>query len=532
MADVTTGAAYAPRGDRRLVYVSDPSSIAIHHLPDPVGEHDLRRWIDDLADAGMDTFVQEAYTQGWTTYWRCGRFDYDARLQHRRFLPLLDSGVQPLQVLLDQSHKRGMEFLAGVRINDNHGHVSVAQGVGAGARFLVDNPHLQIQEAPPGPYYKLSTPLDFTHPEVREYVFSVVEELARTFDVDGIELCFRDHRYFPPGRGADSQHLMTGLVRRVREMLDALGPLRGRRFLLGARVYQTLDECHSQGLDVPGWITGGLLDYVAPSDVMHSDFNAPYEQFTRLAREGDCMVYPGVLPWSSVRMRRRLAEQPLSPEQLRALAQNFYGAGADGVSFYNHFVPLGWAPFYPMMLFGLDELGDPERVAAGSRHYLFEPTWAGQLGFGEGRTSTGALKADRIALKRGDSSSGGRYRLRVYEDVGNARRAMLLFRAYNLTDADEVRVSLNGSPVPDADLGRRTDERRIDVAAPTDPSSNATLGLPLVAKAPSSCTTFWFRLTAPPFRCGENELEVTLTESDPAGESDVVIDEIEVFVAA
>ena len=531
MTGTTTGSAYAPRGDRRLVYVSDPSSIASRHLPDPVREEDLRRWVDELADAGMHTFIQEAYTQGWTTYWRCDRFDYDARLQHRRFLPLLDAGVQPLQVLLDQSRRRGMEFLAGVRVNDNHGHISVKQGVGAGARFLVDNPHLQIQEAPPGPYYKLSTPLDFTHAEVRDFVFSAVEELARTFDVDGIELCFRDHRYFPPGRGADGQPLMTELVRRVRRMLKGLEPSRGRKLLLGARVYQTLEECHSQGLDVPTWISEGLLDYVAPADVMHADFNAPYEQFARLARQGDCLVYPGVLPWSSVRMRRRLAENPLTPEQLRALAQNFYGAGADGVSFYNHFVPLNWAPSYPMMLFGLDELGDPERVAAGSRHYLFEPTWAGQLGFGEGRTSTGALKSDRITLGRSETSSSGSYLLRVYEDISKARMATLLFRAYNMTGADEVRISLNGSPVPDADIRRRDDEPRIDMAAPTDPSSNTRMGLPPVAEAPSSPTTFWFPLAAPPFRCGENELEVTLTRSDPSGTDDVEIDEIEVFVA-
>ena len=230
-------------------------------------------------------------------------------------------------------------------------------------------------------------------------------------------------------------------------------------------------------------------------------------------------------------MRRRLAEEPLTPAQLRALAQNFYGAGADGVSFYNHFVPLRWAPFYPMMLFGLDELGDPGKVAAGSRHYLFEPTWAGQLGFGEGRTSTGALKSDRITLKRGETSPSGSYRLRVYEDISKARMASLLFRAYNMTDADEVSVRINGSPVPPADLRRRDDEPRLDVVAPTDPSSNTTMGLPPVAKAPTSPTTFWFPLAAPPFNHGENNLEVTLTRSDPNANADIEIDEIEVFVA-
>ena len=109
--------------------------------------------------------------------------------------------------------------------------------------------------------------------------------------------------------------------------------------------------------------------------------------------------------------------------------------------------------------------------------------------------------------------------------------ATLLFRAYNMTSADEVCVSINGSPVPAADLRRRDDEPRIDMAAPTDPSSNTTMGLPPVADAPTSPATFWLPLSAPPFRHGENELEVTLTRSDSEAAGDVVIDEIEVFVA-
>ena len=129
-----------PRGNRRIVYVSDPSSIAYRFLPDPVREEDLRDWIDYVAAADIDTFVQEVYTQGWTVYWRGDRYDYDARPQHRRFLPLLDAGIQPLDILIDQCHRRGIEFFAGFRINDNHGAVSTAQGVGAGAGFIVDNP--------------------------------------------------------------------------------------------------------------------------------------------------------------------------------------------------------------------------------------------------------------------------------------------------------------------------------------------------------------------------------------------------------
>ena len=103
----------APRGERRLLYVSDPSLIASRYLPDPVTETHLRDWIDDVAAAGPDLFIQEVYTQGWTTYWRSPGFDYDARLQHRRFLPLLEEGTQPFAILLSQCRARGMEVMAG-----------------------------------------------------------------------------------------------------------------------------------------------------------------------------------------------------------------------------------------------------------------------------------------------------------------------------------------------------------------------------------------------------------------------------------
>ena len=38
-----------PRGERRIVFNSDPSTIATSMLPDPVAAGDLRRWVDLLA---------------------------------------------------------------------------------------------------------------------------------------------------------------------------------------------------------------------------------------------------------------------------------------------------------------------------------------------------------------------------------------------------------------------------------------------------------------------------------------------------
>ena len=38
---------------------------------------------------------------GWTVYWQSDRYEYDRRPQHRRFLPLLAEGIQPLDILID-----------------------------------------------------------------------------------------------------------------------------------------------------------------------------------------------------------------------------------------------------------------------------------------------------------------------------------------------------------------------------------------------------------------------------------------------
>ena len=522
---------YAPRGSRRILYVSDPSSIAMNYLPDPATEESIRAWVDQLSEARVDVFIQEAYTQGWTTYWRVEGLEYDARPQHRRFLPLLERGVQPLEVLLDQCHRRGMEFLAGIRINDNHGHVSVEQGVGAGAGFLVDHPEWQIRELPPGPYYKLSTPLDFTFPQVRDYVVGVMGRLVDRFPVDGLELCFRDHRYFPPGKGPERKHLMTDVVARTRAILDEAGRLRRKKLLLGARVFQTLDECRSLGLDVETWISRELIDFVAPNDTMHTEPNVQYEEFRRLIDNGNCRLYPGMLPWTSQRMRRRLGNRHMPLDQQRAAAANMYAAGADGISFYNHFVTLSWAPFYPHLLRELAAVRHPELVMTGDRHYVFEPSWGGSLGFGEDRASTGAVKADRLLLQRKPGSRGG-FRFRVCEHLGQSRGATLLFRAYGADEDDRMEVRINGNRIDDGAIRARSDESRSDLRAVVDPSSTKSSGLPPVPEVPGDCRTFWLALTEPPAVFGDNHLEVTLTEVSSSSGEAILIDELEVFVKA
>ena len=73
---------FEPRGERRLIYTSDPSNLAFYQVgrqvdhmtdaatakADPARREDLVQWVDDLAHHGVDTYAQTIYAQGWTVF--------------------------------------------------------------------------------------------------------------------------------------------------------------------------------------------------------------------------------------------------------------------------------------------------------------------------------------------------------------------------------------------------------------------------------------------------------------------------------
>jgi len=501
-----TEVSIAPRGTRRIVYCSDPSSILYNLLPNPVGPDDLRRWVDMLADSGVDTLLQDVYNQGYTVYWRSDSFQYDQREQHQKFLPMLDAGIQPLQVLLDHSRKRDMTFLAGFRMNDNH-------PLPVYADFIESHPEWQLTD-PREESYRQGKPLDFTFDEVREFVFEVMREVVTRFDVDGLEMTFREFGYFPFPEGRDRAPLMTDLVRRVRGLLDERSESAGRRILLGARVFSSIEESLDMGLDVATWIAEGLIDYLSPEDTMFSDFNAPYAEFGALTRNSRCMLYPGLNRWTS-RRRRRLQETEsrgaMTPSNHTALAQTFYGAGADGISLYNHFCPMPFPPFYPQLLQVIHELRDPQRVALGDRHYIFDPTWEGVTAYGPDRCATGVVKAQRVVLDRSETKPSGVYEFRLYEQMDRVHGIILFLRGAGLTGRDELEVRLNGTPLAPGPMGKAA----------------GWGGDWAIKKYPE---VRWFLVPPGTVTWGENELGIRVVCGDPQVSGQIVIDEVELFV--
>lgn len=505
-----------PLGKRRVIYNSDLSNTTCHLSEAGATEEELRDVVRNYASVGaIDTLVQEIWHQGWSTFWRTDKCPYDSRFQHERLLPLLNQGVAPVEIYIDECHRQGMEFFAGFRMNDRHGHnPEFFEALSRQHPDWILRGYKPTSRSADPRSRELGCALNYAQEEVREFLFAIIEEAANRFDVDGIEFNFtRMPDCFPRGQAEESHEHMTRFVRKVRRMLDETGRRKGRKLELGVRVLQHVEGCRKLGLDVTQWISEELIDYVAPGDVGFTDFNAKYEEFVELAHPHGCRVYPQVE--ARVGYHRRSPYHTLA--QYRAAVTNIFGAGADGFSTQNfqyHWGPRFSAPgdagvkvpdMYPQALQMLKQLRDPDLLRKGSRHYVFAPLWGP-----DGIDPTGTYIPERMDLKRDASQRRGQFRFRLcervtHEENGPQPKVTLAFWP-TIRPEDVISVDVNGQMISAVDIVYQW---------PEDPQEAVRCECPLDPAL---------------LRYGDNILGMRLIKSAPEGEGDVVLHEVEIHV--
>ena len=529
-----------PKGDIRLLFVADLSSHAREpYVGDPASPEQIQMLVDHFALSGADAFGQEVFGQGWVLHFYSDTYEYDQRPQHRRWIPMLDRGINPIEIFCERAHQRGMKFIAGARFGDDHGAPT------QGAQWIFDHPEFILRDVPPGPLANPGNTIDFSFKEVRDFHFGAIAEIARRFDVDGIEITFRSDSHFPYPRSIsrERQHLMTDLFRRIRDMLDVEGRRKGKKLLLGVRVPETVEECHDCGLDIPTWITTGILDYVSPGNSMYSNHNAQWEEFSSLMEGTSCRLLPGIMPFCSASDARsdtvpwalqpntgksgttdhmafqsRVYLRPMTSDNYRALANNMYGAGADGVSSFNYQEQYtgNLIGDFPGSLAILRELKDPEAVRSRHRTYLFRSMLGGVDYHGApGMASTGAIKDDKIVLSRETPGVRQEYRLRLCEQWDEIGYAYAALRAQHLRPGDNLAFDMNGVTIPDESVRRMWHES----------GRSTNIGRPLPAYS-----SLIFDLNPDDMIDGDNTLGVRLTEQEMEVYGDIVIDEIDITV--
>lgn len=313
-------------------------------------ENFLKLRTSGLADTHVDSIFYCTISSGF------GNFTHDTKVGHILAEPLpafyrdagklniagelISSGTDPLRIVTDFAHGKGMECFWSMRMNDTHDVAHTPEN----PYYLFpalkkDHPEWLISDFKNPPPHGRWSSVNYSVAEIRDLAFRYIEEVCQNYDVDGIEMDFFRHlTYFASvangGKASDKEReMMNQLMRRIRSMSESEGVKRGRPILLAIRVPDSVGFCRDMGLDIEGWMGEGLVDILIPSGYFRHHH---WEDAVALGHEHGAQVIP-CLTESRVKGETRFKRQTI--EGYRGRAANAWAAGADGLEIFNVFNP-------------------------------------------------------------------------------------------------------------------------------------------------------------------------------------------------
>jgi hypothetical protein len=281
----------------------------------------------------------------------------------------LHSGGDPVKETLDACRKYGKDFFISYRMNDHHYVTDVTWPT---HNFIWrEHPEYWLGDSNTSPYARGRDDVrlfNYMIPEVRDYYYSILEELCTQYDVDGVELDFqRFPRFFHNEQIEEGSQVMTHFVRRIREMLDATGRRRNKSLKLCVRVPHTLDRCLAAGLDVPGWDAQGLVNMINVSSFYIHTLELGIEEFRAQTKHAKIFGEMNYVTFQNSKVST-FARRYTTIPAYHASALNLFHRGADGLSLFNYdYVPsnqrLAMAP-------GLKRITDVEFLKTRPKHYV------------------------------------------------------------------------------------------------------------------------------------------------------------------
>lgn len=435
---------------RRLLYYNDSRHTYMYSYDPPMTLEEARAPVDEVAGTAVGTFIYGSGagpavmhdSKAGEVWGR--RFDkFDSAWSWRAYenvKSLIDAGYDPLNILIERAHDKGMDFFASLRLNHPMDPSDVDNPFNW--QFRMDHPEWCITGVGKHSF-------NWVYPEVRAERFAYIEEYLTKYDIEGLELEFTFcPYYFEADEAERSAPIMTDYLRDVRRLADDTASARGRPLEIGARVLPTQAGNLAQGLDVAAWIQDDLLDFVAPTiyEDHQVDANLPFEWLVDLADGTGCHVYPTLqravrgLDIADDRMDPNSLELHASIEQLRAGAVSFWDRGADGI----YMLFLKW-PHGPEQRTIFTEAHDPDLLRSKSKSYVVRrhADLSAQFGY------ESQLKA---TLEEG----GGAQTVRLYiADDPQDTAATLRLRLIWSTTLDALTLHVNGKSLS-LDSARRT----------------------------------------------------------------------------
>jgi hypothetical protein len=285
------------------------------------------------------------------------------RRAHQNAAHLLAEGLDPLQVVIERAHQRGLRLYpcllaqqppdTGVRCSTWHQLHADEYSIESKGGLPDDYPHGRARSC-----------FDWARLEVREERLALISEVIEGYDVDGFELQLNYiPYYFHPAEIAEGCEIMTAFVRAVHALLVAKAG--GGTAELIVRLPFSLEFCEAQGLDVRAWCEEGIVDVIIASSPDDNRCD-PCCDFTTMvaAAAGTATRVLGCV--QSYIDSDRLDQAPLP--MIRASVCNAWAAGVDGI-YVNQ-----WYHMWPYendsgFLQKLRELPFPEVMAPKDKSY-------------------------------------------------------------------------------------------------------------------------------------------------------------------
>ena len=413
------------------------------------------------------------------------------RRAHQNAKALIDSGNDPLRVICDRAHAKGMLFYPVLLVQQ--GTRDRAVDVRA-SEFNLTNRHLWIGAGGGlGPDHPGASCLDFKHQEVRDERFALIQETLSRYPVDGFELQLNyGSHYFHPKEVEPGRKVMTDWIARVHRAVHDSGAHRE----LVIRIPSSLEGCYDIGLDVKEWIRRGIVDVLVPENLGGPelvDHTADFSGVVKAVHGTSCRVNASI---HSHVDSDRLGEANMA--MVRGAACNYWDQGVDGL--YLAYWFNNW-PYQASFYEKLREMPDPEVMAPRDKFYYI-PTTTGR--YQEPKVEPGLslqLPADvnvnqpvKLEVPVSDD-------LRRWDADGRVHDVILRLRIMNVTELDRWTIRFNGKPLPDSLLRMINEMYRM--SAPRYRTGSG----------------YWFvyRLNRAhwPIK-GKNTVEVTLTHRDRA----------------
>ncbi len=472
---------------RRTVYFNDARHYYLWLYEPPMQLQDAWRPVDEVAGTAVDTFsygvsrsdglfypskVSRMFGEGKAPL----TSSYEWRA-HECMKSLIDRDLDPLQVLINRAHDKGMEFIASLRLGE-YGGIDPAKSVRNGGRGWV-------------------------HEDVRDHLFAIHEELATRYPTDALEL---DFAAAPAGSPPiltkeDAPEYTPVVTEWTRRAAEVARNRPGNPAEIGARVYPTEALNIDAGVDVRTLLAEGLLDFVVPMVYGHNllDTDMPIDWLVEAAHEADVSVYPMLMPYYNNNERHYHTREFATPEMFRAAAASYWDRGADGLCAWFFHWPLRDAERSI-----LTELGDPDLIKEGLKHYVVNRD-----------TNYGSIVGyDRpLPLELPSSELGVRHEIPFYiaDDIDGpserVRQVQLRIKTEGLVSADRLTIELNGESL----------ENEICLRPYAGPLSPYNMWLE-------------FHLAGVRPKKGRNTLTVALESRPPRLAGSVVISDVEIIV--